>query len=100
MGLMIVTPSMLDLKIDSLNLNIENGAGQEHRIQPIALSAVTILADRLSEREAAGIRSGGVTVEDLNAAPVSLDLNKVSNHQAAEQIANAWLEALALRLKL
>jgi hypothetical protein len=27
---------MLDLKIAPLNLNIENAAGQEHRIQPIA----------------------------------------------------------------
>ena len=86
---------MLDLKINLLHLSIENAAGHEHRIQPIAVRAAAILAERLNERWADG---GGVpasiSIDNLSAPPLNLNLNAVSDEQAAHEIATAWLEAL------
>ena len=90
---------MLDLKIDCLNLNIEDAAGHEHRIQPIAMRAVNILADRLSDRWMAGDRSAGMmNIESLSVPSVSLNLNEMSDEQVADTIAGAWLEVLTLKL--
>jgi len=92
---------MLDLKIDCLRLNIENVAGHVHRIRPIAARAAAIFTERLNERWSDGrwaSDSGGI--DSLSVPPVHLNLNGMSNEQAAEAIANAWLEVLALKLKL
>ena len=47
---------MFDLTIDRLQLNITNAAGHEHRLQPIALLALDLLAKRLDERQGSGQR--------------------------------------------
>jgi hypothetical protein len=92
---------MLDLKIDRLQLNIANAAGHEHRVRPITEHAVALLAERLAERvDAAGQSPAASAVESLSAAPVSFDLSRMSDAQAAEAIAGAWLEALALKLRV
>jgi hypothetical protein len=88
---------MFDLNIDRLQLNITNTAGFEHRLQPIALLALDLLADRLDQRRWSG---QGTRIDQLNAPAVSLDLNRLSDTQAAQTIADAWLEALALKLKV
>ncbi|HEV2962504.1 MAG TPA: hypothetical protein VG649_11805 [Candidatus Angelobacter sp.] len=84
---------MLDIKIDSLRINMENAAGYEHRIRPIATRAAAILADRL------GDYGGAREVDSLQASPVNVNLGTASDEEAARKIADAWLEALALKLK-
>lgn len=81
---------MFDLKIDRLRLNIDNAVGHEHRLQPIALRAVALLAARLD---------GPLDVfrdrwDSLAAQPVDLQLNVMSDEQAAESIASTWANAL------
>jgi hypothetical protein len=81
---------MVDLKIERLRLNIGNATGHEHRVQPIALRAVALLAERLDGPL-------GVTRDrwdTIAAEPVDLHLNVMSDEQAAEGIANAWANAL------
>jgi hypothetical protein len=92
---------MLDFQISRLALAFENSSGHEHRIQPIALRAATILGERLSERYRTTDRAPRTLHVDAMSAPaLSLDLNNTSDEQAAGQIADAWLEALALHLKV
>jgi hypothetical protein len=81
---------MFDLKIDRLRLNIDNAVGHEHRLQPIALRAVALLAARLDgSREISRDRW-----DTLAAEPVDLQLNVMSDEQAAETIASTWANAL------
>lgn len=90
---------MLDLKIDRLNLNIEDATGHEHRIQPITSRAFGILADRLGERWATGQRMPNTkNIEKLSVPPINLSLNQMSDEQAANYIANVVLEAFALKI--
>jgi hypothetical protein len=88
---------MFDLTIDRLQLNITNAAGHEHRLQPIALLALDLLAKRLDEHQGSGQRT---SIDNLNAPAVSLDLNRMSDTQVAQAIADAWLEVLALKLRV
>lgn len=90
---------MLDLKIDRLNLNIENAAGHEHRIRPITTHAFGILADRLGERWVVGEQMPTMkNIESMSVPPMSLNLNLMSDEQAAAYIAKMVLEVLALKL--
>jgi hypothetical protein len=84
---------MYDLKIERLRLNIGNAAGHEHRLEPIALRAVALLAERLD-----GARTIGVNQwDELSAEPIDLQLNMMSDEQAAEGIATAWANALSVK---
>ena len=90
---------MLDLTVERLRLQIENATGQEHRIRPITTLAFNILADRLGERWATGQRMPNTkNIEKLSVPPINLSLNQMSDEQAANNIANAVLEALALKI--
>ena len=90
---------MLDLKIDRLNLNIEDASGHEHRIRPITTRAFSILADHFGERWAVGERMPTMkNIESMSVPPMSLSLNQVSDEQAAVYIAKMVLEVLALKL--
>jgi hypothetical protein len=87
----------MDLKIDRLLLNIENGSGHEHRVGPITERAVALFAERAAKSlEGKAQRSG--TFDSLSGPPVDLNLNSTSNEQAAHAIAEAWLQVLMLRL--
>ena len=86
---------MFDLKIERLKLNIDNAAGHEHRIHPIALRAVALLAERLDGP--GGIKVSRDRWEAIAAAPVDLHLGVMSNEQAAEGIATAWANALTAK---
>ncbi len=91
-------PKMLDLKIERLRLNIQNAAGHEHRVQPIALRAVALFAERLDGP--GGIGTSAVSQrqwDTLNASPLDLQLDFMSDEQAAEGIAGAWANALTAR---
>ena len=89
---------MFDLKIERLRLNLENAAGHEHRVQPIALRAVALLAERLDGPH--GIGANGLSrrqVDTLSAEPLDLHLNVMTDEQAAEGIASAWANALTAK---
>ena len=91
---------MFNLKIERLNLSIENAGGHEHRIQPIAARASALFAERLEERWTNNSEAHGATpLDSIAAPPLDLHLGGMSDQEAASKIANAWLEALALKLK-
>jgi len=91
---------MFDLQIESLHLHIENAVGHEHRLQPIALRAVALLAERLAERAELGTQlPGGTKLAELSARPLDLNLNDLGDEQAAEGVAGAWATALASALR-
>ena len=83
---------MFDLKIERLRLTIQNAAGHEHRIQPIALRALVLLAQRLDGPNTNVL--SGRQFDDLTAGPIELDLSHVSDEQAAEGIARTWANSL------
>jgi len=89
---------MFDVKIERLRLNVDNAAGHEHRLEPITLRAVTLLAERLDASP--GMRANGLSRnqwDTVNAERVDLQLNTMSDEQAAEGIATAWTNALTAR---
>jgi len=92
---------MSSFRIDVLGLSIENASGHEHRVQPIAARAAALFAERLEERLArkAGAPGPGV-LDSVAASPLDLHLGSMSDQDAASKIANAWLEAMTLKLKL
>ena len=89
---------MLDLKIERLRLNLENAAGHEHRLQPIALRAVALLAERLDGPHGIGANDlAGRQIDTLSTEPLDLHLNLMTDEQAAEGIATAWADALTAK---
>ena len=89
---------MFDLKIEQLRLNIQKAAGHEYRLQPIALRALVLLAERLDGPNGIGASAlSGRQLDTLNAEPLDLHLDLISDEQAAEGIATAWANALTAR---
>jgi hypothetical protein len=86
----------MDLRIDLLRLNLMSGAGHEHRIEPIALRAATLLAERLAARCAAGAHMEPQAIDAVAAPAVSIDMARTSDSEAAGHIADAWLAAFLL----
>lgn len=92
---------MLDLDISFLRLNIDNASGHEHRIQSIAVRATEILTTRLEEKyKDKDVPKTSLTQSDVSAPTVNVDLNRTGNEQAARWVADAWLEAITLRLEV
>jgi ABC-type phosphonate transport system ATPase subunit len=90
---------VIDLTIDRLNLDIENGAGHEHRVQPIAARASRMLGERLVElgdNDDGALRS--TTIDSLSTPRVELDLTRLDDEQAADRVAAAIFAALKPRL--
>lgn len=87
---------MADFHIASLKMNVTNAQGHEHRLGPIAGQAAQLFASRAGERwqQLRPQELGTIETE-----PVSVDLNVTADHEAAESVANAWLDALAARLE-
>lgn len=83
---------MFDLKIERLRLTIQNAAGHEHRIQPIALRALVLLAHQLDGPNTNVL--SGRQLDALTAQPIDLNLNHMSDEQAAEGIARSWANSL------
>jgi hypothetical protein len=90
----------LDLRIESLRIDIAGASGHEHRIHRIASRAAAIFGERLSERGSGPSEAQSADIDALEARPVGMDLNTTSDEQAARSIANAWLDALALKLNV
>jgi hypothetical protein len=88
------------LNIGALNLTIQNAMGHEHRIQPIAQRAASVFAARLGQRSTySAVSHLGARIDSLTAVPVDFNLRSMSNDQAANAIASAWLDAVAQRLR-
>lgn len=88
------------LNIGALNLTVQNAMGHEHRIEPIAQRAASVLAIRLGQLAMNNAVSQRATrIDSLTATPVDFNLRSMSNDQAANVIASAWLDAVAQRLK-
>ncbi len=90
---------MLDLKIERLQIAVNDAAGHEHRIGGIAERAAALFAEQIDIRYGGGRSYSSRSIGSVGGQPVSLDLNRTSDEQAARSIARAWLDALALRLK-
>jgi hypothetical protein len=91
---------VLDLKISNLALAIENSSGHDHRLQPIALRAATLLAEQFSARYGAGGRlPRSVQLDAITAPALSIDLGRTSDEHAARQIADAWFAAVTPHVK-
>jgi hypothetical protein len=90
---------MFDLDVSRLALALQNCTGHEHRIQPIAVRAATILSERLSKLYPADPTPRTRNIDVVRAPSLSLDLRNTTNEQAAAQIADAWFDALALHLQ-
>ncbi len=92
---------MVEVRIQVLGANLRNASGNEHRIGPIANRAAAIFAQQLHERLRNTAKSmGSVSVESLTAAPLDLQLGTMSDERAASAIASAWLEDVALKLRV
>ncbi len=92
---------MANVKIDRLGLTMEGAPGQEHRIGAVAGRAASLFANRLDERlRGAGRLPATVDIASLSAAPAKVDLHLMSDSEAANAIAGAWLDAVALKLKI
>jgi hypothetical protein len=83
----------LHLRIELLRLTIRNAAGHEHRLRPITARAAAILAEGLDTRRTSGPPAPAGALA-LVAAPVRVDLARMSDAAAARAIASAWLAAL------
>jgi hypothetical protein len=90
----------LDLRIECLRIEIADAAGHEHRIHQIASRAAAIFGERLSERLAGSDGAASHAAGVVQARPVHMNLNATGSEQVAESIAQAWLEALTVRLKI
>jgi hypothetical protein len=89
----------MDLKIESLRINMANAAGHEHRVRPIAARAAALLMERLEYDLQAYEGPGSGSEGSIIAQPVAVNLNNMTDEQVAESIARAWHEALALKLR-
>jgi hypothetical protein len=91
----LTTPrASLDLRIELLRLTIHNAGGYEHRLGPITARAAAILAERLDTRRASGPSVPPAGAAAIGAAPVRVDLARMSDDAVAREIAGAWLAAL------
>jgi hypothetical protein len=81
------------LTIDRLHLTFANGAGQEHRVRPIARRALALLHDAL--------RSGALIpaearLERIALPPLRLDLTRLTDEAAAGRVAAAIAGAISV----
>jgi hypothetical protein len=87
----------MDVKVECLSLVIENGAGYEHRIGPIAARAAQLFGQWI-DTPAQPSQEERTRRTACGAIPSQLDLARSTDEEAARQIARAWLDAVALQL--
>jgi len=86
---------MTDFVIETLSLRIEGAAGHEHRVEPIARGAAILLAARLRQLEPDAVRASALFGRAIASGVQPLDFARLTDAQAAERIAAAWLGAIA-----
>ena len=91
---------MLDLKIDLLRLNINGDARHEPRFETITRRAITLFADRLAAETGAPRWNGPVSARNIEAPDARLDLDRMSDAEAADQLANSLLDSIRMKLNL
>jgi CHASE2 domain-containing sensor protein len=85
----------MDVRIDELQINVNDISGQEHRIGPVVERAVALLIERIRMADA---RARSVKVDALRAEPVNLNFSSTSDEQAAAALARTWFESLKMLL--
>lgn len=91
---------MLNWNIDHLRLEIIDASGHEHRISGIAKRATELLGERIDILYGNQRASASRQIGAISAQPVRLDLNRTTDEHAAHSIADAWMAAVAVRLKV
>jgi hypothetical protein len=86
---------MVDVFIDTLSLRIVGGPRHQHRVEPIVRQAASLLTARLRDLASSTEPARSVRVGVLTAPRQQLDLAATTDAEAAEQIASAWLDAIA-----
>ena len=91
---------MPEIQIGSLKVAIQNASGHEHRFVAIAGRAASIFSARLGRQFSQGATSRPRSIATIApASPLQFDLRRMSDEQAANEIASAWFEAAILQLK-
>jgi hypothetical protein len=85
---------MLELTIESLRLSLIDVGWQERRLGPIVTRAMELLSERLGQHGWTDRRPGRA------ANPARLDVQSMSDEQAADHLAGVMLEAIALKLSV
>lgn len=85
---------MPELIVESLALRISDSSAGHIRIEAITLRALDLLADRLGELGQSQ-RSSATPGPDVG----PIDLERQSDGEVAERIADAWIQALRVRLE-
>ena len=92
---------MIDLKIEQLRINIAAAPGQEHRLHSIVSCALDRFASRVVDGDARWPQIGTDTrLENIRVPSVNVDLSAANDQQAANAIAQACIDALALSLRV
>jgi hypothetical protein len=93
--------TMTNVQVGSLGVRATAAPGHEHRMGTIAAQATSLFAHRLDTRlrQHAGTLPS-LRIDTLNAAPTRLELARMTDAEAAGAIADAWLGAIAARLRV
>lgn len=91
---------MTEVEIGKLVLRLEDAPGRAHRIQPIALRASTLFAELLDVRLRKGQAARSAQVPVINSPPLRVNLDATGDEEIARRIADAWLDALSLHLRI
>jgi hypothetical protein len=89
----MMSESEFDSNVGSTCLRVLDETGQEHRIEAITERALDLMAQRLPVHLAHELE-----IENLAIGPIQF--GTMSDDEAASQIAEAILEALALKLNV
>ena len=90
-----------ELQVDRLSLTIGNAPGNQHRVRAIAEHAAKLFAIRLDARvQDLGDALSPVRIAQITTSPMRCDLAQMSDGEAADAIADAWLCAVTERLRL
>jgi hypothetical protein len=85
---------MSEWRIDRVRLRVDNAAGHEHRLEPLARLAAALVAERLARGPASDEPAPPSGAARLRAPSVRVNLAVMSDRAAARRIASAWLAAL------
>jgi hypothetical protein len=89
----------MDLAVSLLSLNITDAHGHEHRMHSIASRATRLFAERL-DQHCSQAHVDDMNLDIVSAPALSLDLGSTTDAEAANEIAAAWMEALAIHLEV
>ena len=89
---------MTQVHVGSLGLGVAAGSLAPHRVAPIAERAAAVFATRLEGRLRGRARTA-LRIDTLQAPPLGPSLAAMTDAEAADTIAAAWLDTVADRLQ-